>query len=252
LNEIKRVAFPDVNNADTDGLLAVGGDLSINSLVSAYSQGIFPWFNDNQPLLWWSPDPRLVLYPYKVKVSRSLAKTIRQQRFTVSCNEAFEQVIASCAHRGKNLNIPNGTKNRLTNQNDSEGTWITQSMTQAYTALNKHGYAHSIEVWDLDNQLVGGLYGLALGKVFFGESMFSIVSDASKVALSSLCAWLKLHGYKVIDCQVRSDHLLSMGAEEIPRRDFLDYLVNINIQQSSRKFAQDISQLSINSVINRI
>ena len=250
LNTINYVPFPAVENADNDGLLAMGGDLSIDTLVSAYSQGIFPWFNHGQPVLWWSPDPRLVLYPNKIKVSRSLKKKLRQQRFRVSCNQAFEQVITSCALRGQTIN--NSKHNKSVEESEPENTWITQSMSHAYTALNSNGYAHSIEVWDEDGRLVGGLYGLALGEVFFGESMFSLVADASKIALSNLCAWLKINNYKIIDCQVTSDHLLSLGAEEIRRSDFLPYLNNINIHQRSKEFAQDISQLPINSVINTV
>lgn len=223
----------------------MGGDLSTDTLVSAYSQGIFPWFNQDQPILWWSPDPRLVLYPNKVKVSRSLAKKLRQERYQITCNQAFKQVITSCAFRGQNL-IPETKSNTQTND-----TWITQSMTDAYLALHQQGYAHSIEVWD-QQQLVGGLYGLALGKVFFGESMFSIANDASKVALATLCYWLAQHQYQVIDCQVSSEHLLSLGAEEIPREVFLSYLSDINIQQNSSEFGQDISQLATKSVINKL
>ena len=241
MSKLNYVAFPAVNNADQDGLLAMGGDLSVDTLVSAYSQGIFPWFNNNQPILWWSPDPRMVMVPSEVKISRSLAKKIRQQRFRVSCNTNFEDVIHNCAVRSQNPN---------TQSDDIEGTWITQSMTKAYIDLHKRGYAHSIEVWDQD-RLVGGLYGLALGHIFFGESMFSLVSDASKVGFATLCNWLKLHNYQLIDCQVKSDHLLSLGAKEIPRNSFMDSLKGIDIQQTSNYFGKDISQLSTESVINK-
>lgn len=245
MSKLNFISFPAVNNADQDGLLAMGGDLSVDTLVSAYSQGIFPWFNDEQPILWWSPDPRMVLIPSEIKISRSLAKKIRQQRFTVSANQNFEQVITNCALRGQSAANPDDV-----DKDTWEDTWITQSMSDAYIALHKKGYAHSIEVWDKD-RLVGGLYGLALGNVFFGESMFSIATDASKIALVALCCWLKKNNYELIDCQVSSDHLLSLGAKEIPRQLFLDTLKDIDIQKTSTYFAQDISQLYTESVINK-
>ena len=221
------VNFPALSNANEDGLLAMGGDLSLDTLVSAYVQGIFPWFNDDQPILWWSPDPRLVLYPEQIKITKSLAKLLRQQRFRVTCNEQFEGVIKGCALRGatqKPANI------------DKAQTWITDSMHQAYMGLHDSGYAHSIEVWQ-DNELVGGLYGLAIGDVFFGESMFSHVSNASKVGLVALCKFLSYKHFRVVDCQVASDHLFSMGAEEISRAEFLNHLQSIDINQASANFA---------------
>jgi leucyl/phenylalanyl-tRNA---protein transferase len=242
MTNINYISFPAVCNADQDGLLAMGGNLTVDTLVSAYRQGIFPWFNHDQPILWWSPDPRMVLIPGEIKVSRSLAKIIRQKRFRVSCNQNFKQVIRNCALRGQDSTIDNSFES---------DTWITQSMVKAYNALHCQGYAHSIEVWDGD-QLVGGLYGLAMGQVFFGESMFSIVNDASKVALATLCCWLKQHDYQLIDCQVSSEHLLSLGAKKITRAQFMEYLSNINIQQKSINFGKDISQLSTESVINKI
>lgn len=238
MTKLNYVSFPAVTNADQDGLLAMGGNLSVDTLVSAYRQGIFPWFNDDQPILWWSPDPRMILIPAEIKISRSLAKKIRQQRFTVTCNQSFEQVINNCALRGQNSN------------DEICDTWITQSMADAYKTLHSRGYAHSVEVWD-NNQLVGGLYGLALGDVFFGESMFSIVTDASKIALATLCCWLREHKYQLIDCQVSSDHLSSLGAKEVTRELFLDSLKDINIQQASKYFGKDISQLRPESVINK-
>ena len=234
------VAFPDVENANPDGLLTVGGDLSVDTLVSAYSQGIFPWFNDDQPVLWWSPNPRLVLYPEAIKVSRSLKKVIRKNELELRCNTEFEEVISGCALRGATADLE-----------ILEDTWITESMHEAYTQLHRQGYAHSIEVWEQDN-LVGGLYGLSLGDVFFGESMFSVATDSSKVALATLCAWLKTHGWRIIDCQVSSPHLLSLGAREIQRTDFLQYLSAIDIDKTSKSFAKDITQCSIDSVINKV
>ena len=244
MNKINFIAFPAVSNASDDGLLAMGGDLTVDSLVSAYSQGIFPWFNHDQPILWWSPDPRLVLFPSEVRISRSLKKKIRQQQFEVSANQAFTEVIKSCAFRGMNLGK---------NQSKSlsrEDTWITDSMQEAYTALHQQGYAHSIEVWE-QGILVGGLYGLVLGKVFFGESMFSVASDASKVALATLCAWLRANDYEIIDCQVSNGHLLSLGAREIARSEFLTHLRSLNIEQPTLNFAQDISQLDAETVIKQ-
>jgi len=231
------VTFPTVSNANEDGLLAMGGDLSMDTLVSAYAHGIFPWFNDDQPILWWSPDPRLVLYPTHVKISRSLRKTIRQGKFTVSCNTQFERVITGCALRGSpSPFVP------------AADTWITESMHKAYLDLHKQGYAHSIEVWQ-DTQLVGGLYGVTLGTVFFGESMFSSVSDASKVALVALCHWLDLKGFELIDCQVASEHLFSLGAQEIPRRNFLSCLANVDIERPNTTFSDEFEQVCLENAI---
>jgi leucyl/phenylalanyl-tRNA--protein transferase len=201
--------FPDVSLAlrEPDGLLAVGGDLTRERVLSAYRRGIFPWYSENQPILWWSPDPRTVLFPARLKISRSLRKRLRQAHFRVSMDEAFEQVIAACA-------AP---------RPGSSGTWITQEMAEAYQGLHQSGYAHSVECW-LDGQLAGGLYGVAIGRVFFGESMFSRVSDASKVAFAWLVSQLKDWGFGLVDCQVYSAHLASLGAEEIPRAEFVKYL----------------------------
>jgi len=198
-------AFPDVDNAmiQPNGLLAVGGDLSPCRLLHAYRRGIFPWFSDAQPILWWAPDPRAVLLPEDIKITRSLRKTLRREVFEVTFDSVFPRVIEACA-------APRAR------QND---TWITHQMVAAYCELHARGFAHSVECWQ-DGALVGGLYGVAIGKVFFGESMFSHVSDASKVALATLCR----SGYKLIDCQLPSDHLKRMGASDMPRRDFMDLL----------------------------
>ncbi|MBX2849409.1 MAG: leucyl/phenylalanyl-tRNA--protein transferase [Acidiferrobacterales bacterium] len=217
--------FPSLDNADEDGLLAMGGDLSLNTLVSAYAQGVFPWFNEGQPILWWSPDPRLVLYPDEVKISRSLKKNLKN-KYQVTCDRVFKHVVKGCALRGS---TPNSVP---------EGTWITEQMYEAYVDLHNAGYAHSIETWNND-QLVGGLYGVCLGDVFFGESMFSLEVDASKVALVYLCQHLLNKNFQLIDCQVASDHLFTLGAREIPRKAFTDSLVNINIHQSTSNFADD-------------
>ncbi|MSP27223.1 MAG: leucyl/phenylalanyl-tRNA--protein transferase [Methylococcales bacterium] len=202
-------AFPPLYLAlrEPDGLLAVGGCLSAERLINAHQRGIFPWYNPDEPILWWSPDPRLVLFPDKLIVSRSLNKTLRKNVFTFSIDTAFEQVIAACAQPRK----------------DSEGTWITSDINQAYIDLHHQGFAHSAEVW-FNDELVGGLYGVALGQVFFGESMFHTKTDASKVAFVSLVAQLKTWGYQLIDCQVHTNHLQSLGAEEINRREFVKLL----------------------------
>lgn len=226
--KIECVIFPDVSNANQDGLLASGGDLSLNTLVSAYTQGIFPWFNNDQPILWWSPDPRLVLFPEDVRVSKSLGKTLRQNKFELRCNTAFEQVIKGCALRGAE-----------SQEQATQETWITESMHSAYLDLHHQGYAHSIEVWQ-DEQLVGGLYGLALGPTFFGESMFSRTRDASKVALVGLCKHLTNKEIDVIDCQVASEHLFSMGASEIPRSLFLQFLEPINLAKKTNKTKEHV------------
>lgn len=201
--------FPPVEWAQSDpnGLLAVGGDLSLTRLLGAYRDGIFPWYSDGQPILWWSPDPRLVLLPNQLKISRSLRKTLRNRGFTVSINRDFRGVIRACA-------APRPYQGE---------TWITTEMVAAYENLHQTGHAHSVEVW-LENELVGGLYGVSTGTVFFGESMFSTERDASKVALVYLVRNLFSWGYKLIDCQVSSQHLVSLGAEEIPRSRFMDIL----------------------------
>jgi leucyl/phenylalanyl-tRNA--protein transferase len=202
-------AFPALDTAlkEPDGLLAVGGCLTPKRLINAYRHGIFPWFNPGEPILWWSPDPRLVLFPEKLKVSRSLKKTLRHQRFYTTYNQSFASVVQACA-------AP---------RDEHGGTWITNSMQEAYWALHQRGVAHSIEVWQ-EGELVGGLYGVAIGRVFFGESMFHRVTDASKVAFAGLVGHLIEWGYELVDCQVSSGHLLSLGAENIPRAKFIELL----------------------------
>lgn len=200
--------FPHPDEAEPDGLLAIGGDLSEKRLVAAYASGIFPWYNDGDPILWWSPDPRLVLFPEKFKVSKSLKQTLKKKVFDIRIDFAFEEVIKNCA---------------IAKRKNEHGTWITDEMQEAYIKLFNAGLAHSIETWE-GNKLVGGLYGISLGSAFFGESMFHKRTDASKVAfhyLSQLCIkW----DFQFIDCQITNPHLLSLGAEEIPRSDFLDLL----------------------------
>ncbi|MCM5704767.1 leucyl/phenylalanyl-tRNA--protein transferase [Larsenimonas salina] len=203
------IEFPPVEQAldDPDGLLAAGGALTPAWLTEAYSQGIFPWFSDGQPILWWSPTPRTVLFPSEFRLRRSLAKRIRNSGFEVRINTAFNQVIDACA----------------ASRNDNEGTWITDEMRLAYKQLHTLGIAASIETWDGD-RLVGGLYGIALGTCFFGESMFSLKPDASKIALAYLTQEGQTHGLELIDCQMHTAHLASLGARQIARPEFLRYL----------------------------
>jgi leucyl/phenylalanyl-tRNA--protein transferase len=210
-------AFPDVGSAvDTpDGLLAAGGDLSETRLLYAYRHGIFPWFDDGQPILWWSPDPRCIIRPDEFHLSRRLRRYLRQSGFEVSFNTAFDEVIAKCAE----------------DREGQQGTWITNEMMDAYSQLHKNGWAHSIEVWS-DGVLSGGLYGLAIGKAFFGESMFSRHSNASKAAMLALCQLLEQAGFAVLDCQVESPHLVSLGATLVPRAEFAAMLAEACEPQS--------------------
>ena len=201
--------FPPVEQATPEGLLAIGGDLSSDRLLEAYKRGIFPWYSAGQPILWWSPDPRAVLFFDNFKISRSLSKQLRRGIYTTSFDKCFRQVVESCAAPRK--------------KDPVGGTWITQEMISAYDQLHAMGYAHSVETWH-DNKLVGGLYGLAIGRGFFGERMFSAMTDASKVALASLVAQLKRWNFAFIDCQLSSQHILSLGAVELPRARFLKEL----------------------------
>ncbi len=206
----KALSFPHVSNATEQGLLAIGGDLSPERLLLAYRSGIFPWYEDGDPILWWSPDPRMVLFPERFKVSKSLRKTIRDEVFEISFNQKFPEVLAHCAS---------------IKRNGQRGTWITDEMMDAYLRLHELGHAKSVEVCN-DGLLVGGLYGIDLPekKIFCGESMFSTMSDASKVGFYYLIQALKKDHYKLIDCQLYTDHLNSLGAEEISRTNFLTYL----------------------------
>ena len=200
--------FPPPDYADPSGLLAVGGDLSCERLLEAYRLGIFPWYSDDQPILWWSPDPRLVLKLDEFKVSRSLRKTLKKDVFKVTLDRAFEEVIRGCASAPRE---------------GQRGTWITKEMQQAYIELHGLGYAHSVETW-WGEELVGGLYGVSLGKAFFGESMFHRRTDASKVALAVLVETLQSWGFHFIDAQMTTEHLLRLGAANMPRRIFLKRL----------------------------
>jgi len=197
--------------AEPDGLLCAGGDLGPARLLAAYRRGIFPWYSAGQPILWWSPDPRMVLYPDELKISRSLRRTLRRETLKVSFDTRFDEVVEQCA--------VSGTRGR-------DGTWISPQMQAAYSGLHRQGFAHSVEVWqgEVGGQLVGGLYGVLLGRVFFGESMFSTATDASKVALHALVQSLRSRNVELIDCQVANDHLFTLGARLIPRADFIAHL----------------------------
>lgn len=201
----QEIIFPHPSYAEENGLLAIGGDLSSERILNAYINGIFPWFSDDDPILWWSPNPRCVFYPLKMKVSKSLATVIKKNIFEVRFDTCFEKVIESCAS---------------VDRADAPGTWITEDMKNAYKKLYQEGWAHSVEVF-INNNLVGGLYGLAIGKVFFGESMFHKVSNASKVALFFLIQELEKKNFELIDNQTSTNHLMSLGACELKRSDFL-------------------------------
>ncbi len=212
--------FPAVDNAldEPNGLLCMGGSLDPDTVLAAYSRGIFPWYSDDQPILWWSPDPRMVLFPDEFKVSKSLSKTIRANKFEIRFDTAFDDVISTCAEpRGPSL-----------------GTWILPEMQTAYTRLHQIGFAHSAEAWR-DGELVGGLYGIAMGRMFYGESMFARETDASKVAFAALVDKLKADGFELIDCQQETRHLASFGARPIPRKQFtqrLQELITLNSDNS--------------------
>ncbi len=207
--------FPPLDKAlhEPNGLLAAGGDLTPERLIQAYRHGCFPWYQDGQPLLWWSPDPRTVLFPDELHVSKSLTKILRQEVFQITFDQAFDAVIKACA----------GPRSY------ADGTWITNPMQAAYRELHKRGVAHSVEVW-ANGELVGGLYGLAMGRLFFGESMFSLASNASKVGFVHLVKQLQAWGFVLIDCQMPTQHLQSFGARPISRQQFAEYLQN-NLDQ---------------------
>ncbi len=211
--------FPDVELAldEPDGLLAAGGDLNPQCLMQAYQHGIFPWYDEGQPILWWSPDPRSIILPEQLHISHSLNKTLRKQLFSITFDRAFEQTISACA------SVP---------RQGQKGTWLTEEMLEAYNQLHTLGHAHSVECWH-QNELVGGLYGIAIGKVFFGESMFSTHTDASKIAMVHLSRWLTNWGYELIDCQISNPHLTRMGATEIPRQKFIGLIDRLCTQHVS-------------------
>ncbi len=198
--------FPDPEKVDSDGVIAIGGDMTPERLLSAYKNGIFPWYNIGyEPILWWSPDPRMVLFPDELKVSKSMRPLFNQKKFRITYNQYFEKIMRNCMN---------------TNREGQGGSWINEEMIEAYTALNHWGFAHSVEVWEGDD-LVGGLYGVSWGRVFFGESMFASKSNASKFGFISFVQKLKALGFQLIDCQQETGHLTSLGGKIIPRSDFL-------------------------------
>ena len=221
--------FPPVNTAlsTPNGLLAAGGDLSPQRLIEAYRRGIFPWFNEGEPVLWWSPDPRMVLFPQELKISRSLRKTLKRGNYEIRADSAFKQVMEACA-------APRG---------DQAGTWIHAEMIAAYEKLHEMGMAHSMETW-IEGELVGGLYGVGQGKMFFGESMFFRVSDASKIAFVHLVTQLQRWGFEMIDCQMKTEHLASLGAREISRNEFRQKLKElVHYPERGKKWCLDHEQV---------
>jgi leucyl/phenylalanyl-tRNA--protein transferase len=204
----EQLYFPPVSRASSEGIVAIGGDLSEQRLLLAYQSGIFPWFSEGEPIIWWSPDPRFVLYPSQIKVSKSMQQLFRKQVFEVTFDKDFEQVILNC---------------KEIKREGQRGTWITDEMVEAYCRLHRKGFAHSVEVWQ-EHTLVGGLYGLSLGNCFFGESMFAKVSNASKYGFITLTKRLEQKGFSFIDCQVHTEHLESLGATFISRKNFLHQL----------------------------
>lgn len=216
--------FPPVGTAlrDPDGLLAAGLELTPERVLDAYAHGIFPWFSDGQPVLWWSPDPRMVLVPEEIRVTPSMRKVLRNRPYEVRCDTAFEQVMRACA-------AP---------RDGQAGTWICEPMVQTYCALNAAGWAHSVETW-VDGELVGGLYGMAIGRMFYGESMFSRVRDGSKIALVHLARYLESQGFALIDCQMNTAHLASMGGREIARSEFCRVLAQSVADARPRRWRPD-------------
>ena len=212
------VIFPPINLAREDGLLAIGGDLTSERLYHAYKNGIFPWYNLDQPVLWWSPNPRFVLFPEKIKVSKSMRSVMRNKGFIVTYNQDFKEVLNNC---------------QKLHRKGQDGTWITPELKEALFQFHEEGWAHSVEVWQ-NNQLVGGLYGIAMGNCFFGESMFTTVSNASKVGFISLVEKLKELNFKLIDCQVYTQHLESLGAENVPRKVF-SHLIKEQVGENPSK-----------------
>ncbi|KQO34686.1 leucyl/phenylalanyl-tRNA--protein transferase [Flavobacterium sp. Leaf82] len=213
---IKDLFFPPVSESDEEGILAIGGDLDPERLKLAYKSGIFPWFNEGDPIIWWSPDPRMVLFPDELIVSKSMRNILNRNQFKVTFNQSFRDVISNC----KNIT-----------RDGQNGTWISNEMVDAYCKLNEKGIAKSVEVWQ-DEVLVGGLYGIDLGHVFCGESMFSKVSNASKTAFIALVNYLKKENYKLLDCQVYNPHLESLGCREIDREEFMSILKSNNNERN--------------------
>jgi leucyl/phenylalanyl-tRNA--protein transferase len=215
----KELSFPHPELANEDGILAVGGDLSVERLLLAYQNGLFPWFNPEDPILWWSPDPRFVLFPSELKIAKSMRSYFNQRKYEVTFDKEFEQVMRACKKQFR--------------KGQAGGTWISEDMVEAYCNLFKEGFAHSVEVWKGED-LVGGLYGVSLGKIFFGESMFSIANNASKVGFISLVILLENRGFNLIDCQQETPHLRSLGGRSIKRREFLKYIEQNKTEKTFR------------------
>jgi len=222
LNE--KLIFPTVDRADEQGIVAIGGDLSPDRLLLAYRSGIFPWFSEDDPIIWWSPDPRFVMYPSELKVSKSMAQVLKKQLFKITFDTNFRSVITAC---------------QQVRRQGQSGTWITDEMLEAYCDLHALGYAHSVEAWQ-EGQLVGGLYGISLGKAFFGESMFASVSNASKAAYITLVQKLEKNNFQIIDCQVYTEHLESLGAIGIPRMLFIEKINQALEQETMQVSWQDL------------
>jgi len=221
-----QLVFPEPEEAEPEGILAVGGDLTPERLILAYSKGIFPWYSAGQPILWWSPNPRLVLYLDRIHISKSLFRVIKSNRFEVKFDTNFDNVIANCS---------------LIDRGNQDGTWITNPMRQAYGELFKQGYAHSVETY-FEGELVGGLYGISIGRAFFGESMFSYKSNASKIALAALVKKLSPLNFHFIDCQVPTEHLQRMGAIEVERSQFLDELKHALVRKTIKGPWSDLKE----------
>lgn len=221
-------SFPPSYLAEENGLLAIGGDLSEKRLIQAYKQGIFPWYAKGDPILWWSPEPRVVLYPDQFVISRTLRKTLKKNLFNITFDQSFKNVITRCAG--------------VHTEKDSD-TWIVEEMIEAYTMLHERGYAHSVEAW-ADGSLAGGLYGVSMGKCFFGESMFTLQSNASKVAFAVLVRYLRSRHFHLIDCQLKTDHLMRFGAVEIPRKTFMKELTQaLSINEVPGKWDFDLKKM---------
>jgi leucyl/phenylalanyl-tRNA---protein transferase len=232
----KELSFPNPELANEDGILAVGGDLSVERLLLAYQNGLFPWFNPGDPILWWSPDPRFVLFPAELKIAKSMRSYFNQRKFEVTFDQQFELVMRACKEQNR--------------KGQDGGTWISEEMVEGYFGLHKGGFAHSVEVWKGDD-LVGGLYGVCLGKIFFGESMFSKVNNASKVGFIALVRMLEDRGFNLIDCQQETRHLKSLGARNIERSDFLKLISQNKKEKTIRGNWEKIVEDTFKNVIKK-
>lgn len=232
----KEIAFPHPELANEDGILAIGGDLSKERLLLAYKIGLFPWFNPEDPILWWSPDPRFVLFPGDLKIAKSMRSYFNQRKFSVTFDHRFEEVMRACKLQRR--------------KGQGGGTWISEDMIKAYVGLHKDGHAHSVEVWQGD-ELVGGLYGVCLGKIFFGESMFSKVNNASKVGFITLVRYLEKQGFQLIDCQQETPHLKSLGGKSICRKDFLKYIEDNQMEEIAARSWLKVNTSNLEIVLRK-